>query len=141
MEIPSVATMMAIEVLQFRRRPAMETSSVKQCSHLLDFFHTASKWTRCGGSKDTVPWIAPMIGGEGTSPNRCMMITWNAWPTGLCGTGTDHMLTASAHQAKAVIRPVCTFRRAMFITSSRQEEARYYEGMRVVWWTYTGVLL
>ena len=40
--------------------------------------------------------MAPVMGGEGTSPKRCMQITCSACPAGRCGIGTDHMLTASA---------------------------------------------
>lgn len=47
---------------------------------------------------ESSPWITPMMGGKGTSPKACMQMTWKACPAGRRGTGTVHMLTASAHE-------------------------------------------
>ena len=45
---------------------------------------------------DGLPWMAPMMGGKGTSPNRCMVMICMACPAGRWGMGIAHMLTASA---------------------------------------------
>ena len=49
------------------------------------------------------PWMMPVMGGKGTSPKACMQMTWKACPAGRRGTGTVHMLTASANPTPAFL--------------------------------------
>ena len=71
---------------------AMHTADPQSAAHGQPS-HAAARAARQAGA----PWMAPTMGGEGTSPRACMVMTCMACAAGRLGMGTAHMLTASAH--------------------------------------------